>query len=134
MGLLFIAGIGKLQDIHEFERMLRGWWLVPSWLERVAIAVIPGIEVVLPLMTVLNVGRRWAIMGCAILLALYTAVYGVHLAIAEPPECDCIALLAAYMQEMDRGRALIVRNAILILMLMPALRQAHSHSGRNAEA
>lgn len=133
VGLVGVAGLLKAADLESFEAALRGWFLVPGLVRGAAAFVVPALEIGLALAWFLAVRRR--LMGLLVvgLLASFSGLYGLHLALGEAPDCGCFGTLVAFERGRDQAWWLFVRNGVLAgLVLIGVVWGADARSGRGA--
>lgn len=117
MLLLAIAGMRKVVDAPNFEEALRLWRLIPAWAAPGIALVVPAFEVLVGFGWVLGVHRRFMRRAAVVMLVGYTTAYVIESAIAQPPRCDCMALLLAYRDFQDGIAAILLRNGALAGLL-----------------
>lgn len=111
-----VAALSKLVDPSGFRRSLSTWTLVPPGARAVATSVVPQVEIAVGLLWVLGLARWHALAAMTSMLVVYTSIYGLHLAYAEPPKCACLSLIQAHATALGTARGLIVRNIVLMVL------------------
>lgn len=114
--LFLVASLGKFIALDDFYASLGSWALLPDAMVPLIAVVVPSAELILSLLFVLGISRRLAASGMIVLLVAFSLVYGVHMLVADPPDCDCLGKWAAFKSLQQDGWFIIIRNCILILL------------------
>lgn len=117
MVVLLVAGLAKLADLPAFQESLQSWTLVPRPIQGIAVLVVPASEVVISTLSLLRLSRKVAPLGAILLLVTVTAAFAVHLLAGSTPACACFGRWAASQRFTEGAAAVLVRNAILIVII-----------------
>lgn len=113
MLLVLAAALLKLSDVSAFEVSLRTWALLPTvaipWL---AVGV-PAVELLVTGMWFLGVHRSAAATACLCMVLCFSAVFVLHLLVAEPPDCGRLGLLSRYQSQEAAATSLLLRDFAL---------------------
>ncbi len=135
MVVILVAGVLKAADVTVFAQALATWEMLPP-LSRPVLAIgIPALEIGVSLAWLLGVWRTASLISAVLIITVFTVAYGLHLALAEPPECGCLGFLNLFQEQFMEDRALIVRNSILVTVLVVAglVRKSAEH-GQKVES
>lgn len=111
------AGIGKFLDLPDFKASLSTWALIPERFAPVVAIGVPLLEVTIGAAWLLRLAPRAGVIGSASLLAAFSAVLGLHLLLAQPPECECFGLIQRYYTGRGDARTALIRNGALMTVL-----------------
>ena len=136
--LLLVSAATKLYDPKAFFADLGTWYLVPSWSRGALAIAIPYIELLIAGSWFLGVSRYISWIAAFSLLAMYSVVYSMHVALVDPPRCGCFWVLDNGRSESESTATwwLIVRNAIMMTILLcsealsPAKRPSRDSAAR----
>lgn len=120
VGVIGAAGVLKLLDAQSFFDSLQSWELLPK-------AVLPLIAIVIPAAEVLvagwwfATGSRRALFVAMALLVMFTAAFGAHWIVAQPPECECFGRIMSFEQSREGAAFAMARNGVLLGMMSVGL-------------
>lgn len=121
MGVLLLAGIAKLSDLGGFSSALLTWKLIPAALRPWITVGLPLAELAVAGVWFLKLAPLLAARAAAGLLLTFSALFIAHLILAKPPTCGCFGLWLDYKSARNESTMLLVRNAVLVVGLVPAL-------------
>lgn len=115
--LLLSAAWHKLRHLPAFRGAIAGYGLVPSAaVEALSVGLVAA-EIALGFGLLVSAASRWAALGSATLLAIYTAAIAVNLARGRTRiDCGCAGPAGA----LPLSGGLVRRNALLILLALSA--------------
>jgi len=111
---LIAAALGKLLDPGGFRASLDSWSLIPESILGMLTLGVPLLEISLAAAWFLGVHRLAMALAAGVLLAAFTGLYALHLAIASPPDCNCLGLIMAFNRGETIAENLLVRNGVLM--------------------
>lgn len=109
--VLAIAAVAKLVDGHAVTHTLTSFG-VPRRVVPIAAGVLPFVELGLAAALLANATARWAALGAAALLAVFTSAVAYQLARGRRPDCGCFGRLSTGRI----GLHTLVRNASLVVL------------------
>lgn len=92
------AGAAKLLSLPGFASDLREWSVIPVWAKWIALYSVPPFELLVGGLWLLGIRRGLAECAMAGLLLVFSAAYGMELALGKAPSCGCLGQLAAFHQ------------------------------------
>jgi len=116
--LFFYTAISKLADLSEFRRQLYNQ-VIPAWSVEALVFALPGAELCLSLMLILEMTRKLALVGVVLLMSVFTIYMGLVLLRVFPRvPCSCGGVLTS----MDFTGHFIF-NLVFLMSSVFALRQ-----------
>ncbi len=118
-GLVFVvAGAQKLRHRAVLRGVIANYRLLPDMLVAPTAELLPPLEVALGLLLLTGVGRPFAPLGAMLLLAVFAAAMAINIRRGRSHiDCGCNQ---SFLRQPLRW-SLVMRNALLMLALVPAL-------------
>lgn len=129
LGVLGVAGAGKLLDLWTFYQSLSDWRLLVASLRAPTALAVPICELAVCVawfMTSRRAYVEYVAIGLTLSLSTFVAF---HLLTVGAPNCQCFGLLAAFDRWSRSGAALLARGAALILLLVVGRLLQHAAEG-----
>jgi hypothetical protein len=118
-GLVFcLAAAGKFQHWPVLRGVIANYRLLPEGLVAPAAAILPPLEMTLGILLLSGLARGAAAATASLLLSLFAAAMAINLRRGRA-HIDCGCNQSFLKQELHW--ALVARNAVLMLALLPAL-------------
>lgn len=119
--VFILAGLHKCRAPREFALTLENYRVLPGWLNRQCVYLIPVAEIMTGVALALPPTARPAAWSATILLGAYTAAIGVNLRRGRR-DMDCGCSGPRQKQTLDEW--MLVRNGLLLLLAFIAACQA----------
>jgi len=107
-GIFLVAGIGKLGDLPGSRQAMERF-RVPVRFAALAGLVLPVAEILIAIALVPLATAWWGALGALLLLLVFVAAIGYHLAHGRTPDCHCFGQL----HSAPAGPRTLARNGIL---------------------
>lgn len=117
MMILLTAGVAKSLDLSDFNTQVGTWTVFPLWTHKLAVVLVPVIEIVLPGIWFLGFIRHQIACFALVFLITITTAYLLQSTLGNPPKCNCLGRLASYWKQMESIRWHIAFNLTLLLAL-----------------
>lgn len=128
-GVLIVAGVAKLADLHGSQRAMRDFG-VPSLLAAPLGTLLPVAELAVAIALVPRASAWWGVLGAFLLLLLFIAGISYNMARGRAPDCHCFGQL----HSKPIGWSTLVRNGILVVISAFVLWEGHTDPGLSAVA
>jgi uncharacterized membrane protein YphA (DoxX/SURF4 family) len=115
-GLLAIAALAKLGDLHAFAEQIHNFRLLPWGLENLSAIILPWVELVAGLALVLGVRARAGGVVAVGLMAVFTVAVLIAMARGLDIECGCFGTGDATRV----GLLKVVENSAMLAMALAA--------------
>ncbi len=118
MGVLLVAGVGKLLDVETFDRSLVAWTVIPSDARLIVAWGLPTIEVFLALAWMARFHRRRTSLAALVLLTSMLTAACIQLSTTRVPSCGCFGVLERYLTFTNDGWVLVAKGGLLLGMIL----------------
>lgn len=121
MLFMLVSGLLKLADLAAFAESVRTWDLLPRFLLGPVVWIVPASELVIAGAWFLGLRRQIAAILCALMIAVYSIVFLVHLVFSQPPDCGCLGKLIQFESHKTATTVFLVRNGLLLSALLAGM-------------
>lgn len=123
--VFILAALGKIADLKEFSDAVAAFKILPTTSVNVFAIVLPWVELLIGLSLLSGTLLRQAAFLSIVLNLIFTVAIGLAMSRGLDIECGCFTLSNAHTSV---GWGLIFRDAVLILIALPILRQGNNNN------